>query len=450
MGLELMPHQRLVADVGTELIRNESGLWVPAYREVGVTIPRQNGKTVLVLCWLIHRCILWHTLPQKAAYTAQSGSDARKKIIEDYFPLIKASPFNPGVARFYRAAENTGVAWRNGSRISVWNNAESSGHGQTIGLGVMDEIFSDLEPAREQAMGPAMSTVEDAQRLWTSTAGTEESPVYDLKVDAGRSSVDAGATEGIAYFEWSADEDSDPTDPAVWHDCMPALGRTVAVRSIQNELDIMAPPVNGIRDPDKLAEFARAYCNIPNRKSRGRVIAASAWNQVHVDEAKAAGRITFGVDVSPDRSMTAIVAIGTNREAELVAHNPGVVWAKDWLIERCKKHNARVAIDSYSPANSLIQPLEEAGITVVSFNAQRYAAACGSLYDDIYERRIKVYRAKAFDDAVGGANRRPLGDSWAWSRKHSDTDITPLVALTLAADVPRAEPEHWQGWPTFV
>ena len=36
-------------------------------------------------------------------------------------------------------------------------------------------------------------------------------------------------------------------------------------------------------------------------------------------------------------------------------------------------------------------------------------------------------------DAALTARRRPLGDAWAWSRKSSsDSDISPLVAVTLA------------------
>ena len=48
LGQPLMPWQQLVADVGLEL-DPESGL--PAYREIVVTVPRQSGKTTLVLGW---------------------------------------------------------------------------------------------------------------------------------------------------------------------------------------------------------------------------------------------------------------------------------------------------------------------------------------------------------------------------------------------------------------
>jgi hypothetical protein len=34
--------------------------------------------------------------------------------------------------------------------------------------------------------------------------------------------------------------------------------------------------------------------------------------------------------------------------------------------------------------------------------------------------------------AVEGAAKRTLIDSWAWSKKHSQANIAPLVAVTLA------------------
>ena len=49
-----MPWQQLVADVGTELVEDESGRLVPAWREVVVTVPRQSGKTTLVLGFDVH------------------------------------------------------------------------------------------------------------------------------------------------------------------------------------------------------------------------------------------------------------------------------------------------------------------------------------------------------------------------------------------------------------
>ena len=45
---------------------------------------------------------------------------------------------------------------------------------------------------------------------------------------------------------------------------------------------------------------------------------------------------------------------------------------------------------------------------------------------------IVSYRNLTLRDAIRGAKSRPLGDQWAWSRKSSSVDISPLVAATLA------------------
>jgi hypothetical protein len=55
------------------------------------------------------------------------------------------------------------------------------------------------------------------------------------------------------------------------------------------------------------------------------------------------------------------------------------------------------------------------------------------LYDGVEQDGIRHLDTPELNAAVRGAATRPLGDSWAWSRKNSTVDITPLVACTLAA-----------------
>src|SRR5687768_2384450 len=95
LGLPLMPWQQLVADVGGE-IDSETGL--PAYRDIVVTIPRQNGKTTLVLGWEVQRALGWDG-PQNIVYSAQSGKDARKKLLDDQVPILEARRHKLGIRR---------------------------------------------------------------------------------------------------------------------------------------------------------------------------------------------------------------------------------------------------------------------------------------------------------------------------------------------------------------
>src|SRR5213080_3916345 len=78
LGQPFMPHQRMIAEVGGEVNRR-TGL--PAYRTVIGTVS-----------WQIHRCTAprW-AHPQRSAFTAQSGKDARDKWLDELFPLIRKS-----------------------------------------------------------------------------------------------------------------------------------------------------------------------------------------------------------------------------------------------------------------------------------------------------------------------------------------------------------------------
>jgi phage terminase large subunit-like protein len=50
IGLELLPWQRLVLSVAMEQVRGR-----PAYRDVLVSVPRQSGKSTLVLALIVWR-----------------------------------------------------------------------------------------------------------------------------------------------------------------------------------------------------------------------------------------------------------------------------------------------------------------------------------------------------------------------------------------------------------
>jgi hypothetical protein len=70
------------------------------------------------------------------------------------------------------------------------------------------------------------------------------------KVDQGRTVAALGSTEGFAFCEWSAANDTDVTDPEPWWDFHPALGFTIAPETIAADLQSMP-----------LAEWRRAYCS---------------------------------------------------------------------------------------------------------------------------------------------------------------------------------------------
>lgn len=431
LGTPLMPWQQQVALVGGEVIVDpETGVLVPAYPEVVVTVMRQNGKTVLMLSWELQRLLLWKAWdakPQHVAYTAQTGSDGRKKFTQDQIPLIRNSPLRPAVERFYRAADNTGMTMVNGGRLSVLATSEEAGHGSTIDLAVMDEIWGDEDMRREQAMVPAMATRHDRQKLMTSTAGDDSSTLLLAKQAAGRSAVADGKREGIAYFEWSADRDDDPEDPRTWRQNMPALGYTITERTVRQAYDEMTA------NPDLgLDEFKRAWLNIPKSSGDGRVIPAGAWAAVCGEVETSRRGVVFAADATTDGKSAAIAVADDSGRAELVEHHQGTGWVLDRLFTLAKEYRASVVLDSLGTLGHLADELEVRDVDVVAVGTREYAYHCSALFANIMDGQIRIRAHADLDHAIDIARKRKAGDAWVWARQDSSHDISPLVAVTLA------------------
>lgn len=419
LGTPFMPWQQLVAEVAGELVENDDGLLVPAYRSVIVTIMRQQGKSLWTLAMEIDRAILWDE-PQRIAYSAQSGWDARKKLVEDHAPILTSSPLQGTVHRVLRGAGNEGIVFKNGSRIEVMASSDHSGHGRTIDLACLDELMADTDDRREQAMLPAMATRPAAQLIIVSTAGTEESTALRRKVELGRAAAEADSGRGVAYFEWSIPDDADLDDPEVWWSHMPALGWTISEEVVAHARATMTDH-----------EFRRGFANQWVHADRERIIPAEVWDLVQDPTGAPSAPLTFAVDVLPDRSAASIASAGGGI-VELIEHRPGVTWVVQRLVDLQSRWGGQVVLDAGGPAGALLEDLEQAAVKVTGMGSAEVAAACARFYDRVADGQLRIRSNPLFDEAVAGLAKRPVGDRFVWSRSTSTSDVTPLMAATLA------------------
>jgi hypothetical protein len=119
---------------------------------------------------------------------------------------------------------------------------------------------------------------------------------------------------------------------------------------------------------------------------------------------------------------------------EVIEHRRGTRWLGERLEELKKRHRVKtVYADAYGPAGSMLPELEQRRIDVTTLSAKEVAQACGIFYDSVTDSQsLRHLGTSELDAAVNGAITRPLGDAWAWSRKTSSVDISPLVASTVA------------------
>jgi hypothetical protein len=415
-----MPWQAQVANVAGELMP-DTGL--PAYREVRVTVPRQSGKTTLILVVEVDRSLSWGPV-QRTLYAAQDRNNSRAKWEEQCELLGRTT-----LRRAFMTRRQTGLermVWKaTGSTIGITASEGTSGHGQTLDLGIIDEAFAQRDERLSQAFRPAMQTRPAAQMWVVSTMGTEESTFLHDRVDDGRARVESGERQGVAYFEWSAGDDEDPDDPATWWGCMPALGRTVTEAVVQADHDAMDP-----------GEFARAYLN--RRTGGGRpVFDAGTWQGCRDLGSSFAGVPCFAVDVSPGPSRATAIGVAGWRpdrrpHVEVVEHRDGTDWVPGRLRELSERWNPwPVVVDGLSPAHSLVDEVERLSVKTDTTTAREYADACGQFYDAVVGGKVRHLDHPVLNSAVGAARKRVIGDAWVWARR-TDSDVSPLVAVTLA------------------
>jgi len=444
LGTPYMPWQRYAADVAME-VDSDTGALV--YRDITLLVPRQSGKTTLILSVKVHRALAMGAQAKRYApaqgtrqrilYSAQTGKDAREKFVDDHLEILNASPYK---SRFRPrlTSGSEALRWDTGAYDGITANTEKAGHGKTLDLGIEDEFWAAEDARMEQAFSPAMITRWSPQHWRVSTEGYEKSVYLAEKVDRGREIVERGGESSVCYLEWS-NLDGPVDDPNTWLSCMPALGHTVTVQTIAGELEKMGRE-----------EFERAYLNRrkgSRPKPDANIPSKEEWNAIANPTSTVSDPVAIALDITPSRDHGAIAIAGMSPDGklhwEIIDHRPGT----GWMVPRAQELRDRwtpvaVALDVAGPAGSLLVPLEEAGFTrptaepehgqLAIPSAREAAAACGAFADAVRQKKA-VHRAQVpFDTAFAGARTRPLGDSWAWARRAASADISPLVAATLA------------------
>lgn len=449
LGTPLMPWQQAWADVIYEY-DPDSGLF--SYDEGDVTVPRQSGKTTLILAKKVHRLtVLARRLgPQRSTYTAQTRLAARKKLERDFaealrssrsfreVPHAKARPQKPTEWRLSLNNGSEAIQFGSSNFLQIDAPSRTAGHGDTIDDGDIDEAFSQEDDTVEGAMRPAMATRTNAQLWVISTAGDGRSKYLWRKVLAGRAACESGEHGRVAYLEFSAPDDADPGDPDVWWSCMPALGITIPEEFIQGEWERAQR-----KGQEGVDTFRRAYLNqwpevpILDDDARFRVISSELWSSIEDIFHRPTGPLRYALDVDSNARGEEWCSIGCSDGVHLEDVTPpeqgaGTAWVVD-AVKRKRDVVGELLIDPTGPARKLIAPLEQAGIALKKMTANEVSSSAMTLVDRVSQRQARHNGQPKLTRAVAGVARRDVGDgAFKFSRTHSVDDISPLNAVSFA------------------
>jgi hypothetical protein len=445
-GLKLDPWQQHVLRIG--MGEKPDGSW--ASFEVAVNVPRQNGKG-----GIIEARELWglfiggEQLILHSAHEFKTAKNAFKRIER----LIRGCPDLHKRVKAYRyTVGEESIELHSGQVLRFIARSKGSGRGFTGDCNMLDEDMILGDEAMD-ALLPTMAAVENPQIWYLGSAG-----IGALSVQLGRlrrramAAIEAGLPDpSLAYFEWSAnlhvaecaqgctEHDDAASDDAVLK-ANPAVGFRLTLEKVANERSTLSAAGYArerLGEGDYPSDTEDTWQVIGEDVWRALADADSQPEGVGEDGATTPGCVAFAIDMTPERTHAAIAVAGRWRggaHVEVPEHRPGTGWILDRAEELHEKWKPRCwVIDPGGPAGSLIPALEERlGITVVQTKARDVAAACGQFYDAVTEQSLSHLDQAPLAAALAGAQKRPLGDAWAWARRLVSVDISPLVAATLA------------------
>jgi hypothetical protein len=416
----------------------DDGKW--AAFEVGANIPRQNGKGGVLEARELVGLFEWgEELIIHSAHEFQTSLMAFDRLEA----LIDGSDeLRRRVRRVVRSHGEEGITLLDGRRIRFRTRTKGGGRGFSCDTLILDEAMILPEKA-VGALLPTLSARPNPQVWYTGSAVDQlvhdEGVAFARIRERGLSKTDPS----LAYFEWSAAafdrdgvelrpdqlEDALLDDVAAWRQSNPALEIRIPVEHVAKERRSM-----------DARTFAVERLGVgdwpPTSRRAASVISPEAWLALTDEASTVLDPVVLTFDVTPDRSRAAIVASGRRADGlvhtEVVEHRRGTGWVAQRLAELARSHEvSAIRRDGRGPASALQPQLDELGVATEEVSTSDYVASCGIFFDLVANAGLRHLGTGELLSAVKGAATRPLGDAWAWSRKSSSVDISPLVAATI-------------------
>lgn len=446
-GLKLDPWQQLVLHKG--MGEKRDGDW--AAFEVAVVVSRQNGKGAIIEArelaglFLLGERLIIHTSHEFK--TTQEAFGRIRTLIENTDDLRRK------VKRIITSHGSECIELLNGQRLRFLARSKGSGRGFSCDCLFLDESMI-LGADSMAALLPTMSARENPQVWYLGSAGVGEK---STQLAAIRQRGLDGGDKSLAYFEWSTEIHNDYCLSSCqehrtignangWLQANPGVGYRISLDYIAKERTALGP-----------AMFARerlAVGDYPDVTMGNSPISLQQWVKLSDPKSLPGKDLVFGVDVSDKREYSSIVAYSVRPDgvghAEIIDRRYGTDWIPERLVELKARWNPMaIALDGKGPIASLLVDLDTLGICRPTLTNKDHserprrgdlfvastidmAAACGQLADAVKQGAFVHLGDEPFTSAVGGASARPMLDSWAWTRRKSAVDISPLVALTLA------------------
>ena len=421
------------------------GQYVATVGGIGLSIPRQVGKTYFVLATLVILCVLFpglqvvwtahHLRTSTKTFTTLRGICRRKKVA----PHIAVDGRGQPAIRSSNGEQE--VVFRNGSKIMF--GARSMGFGR--GFDEIDiEVFDEAQILDSKALEDMVAATNQARHehgallffMGTPPRPSDPSEAFSLR----RAEALAGQATDAVWLEIGADPESDPNDQKQFPKMNPSYPKRTPLNSILRLR-------KNLGDEDSWNREGRG---IWDPVTSSGVIPGPTWVERADEQSRAEANVALGVEVGPDLAWASVALAGQRRdddwhfELDDDQHTRGRGTA--WVIPHISYLMANnpqirsVVVDVAGPVKALLEErngrwfFKGTTIEATPVKVAELGVGCSDVLDGIVTGWLHHIGQPQFTAAALAAGKRPLGDTgmWVWSRKKADSDITPIQAGTLA------------------
>jgi phage terminase large subunit-like protein len=418
------------------------GLW--AAKQVGIEVPRQNGKGEIMLGRQLAGLFLFEETEQvHSAHefkTSLAAFQKLKQVVED------TPAFDNEVLSIKGSHGEEGIYLRRGRCIRFFTRTQSGGRG----LSGRDLLYLDeamiLPSAMMASLMPILSAQPNPQMWLVGSSVDQENHEHGLvfaklRARGLRQNDPRAMWMGYGWCPTNAAEQKAPLlpdhrdaaplvdDPKFLSRSNPALGIRITDDFVEEERETLparefAVERAGIGDWPDTSQEQNDFFDMAAWKRSGK---RAAINSVPV----------IGIDVSTDRARSSIAASGKSAgdaRVEVIERRRGTSWIVGRVADIVEKQGVKqIVINPKSQAATLIPAIEEkVGFEVTVVSADEYSEACGTFLDAANAGTLLHGAQPELDEALKGVATRSLGERFAWDKKKSENDITPLCAVTLA------------------
>lgn len=458
LGVRLDGWQELI--LRATMGERSDGTW--ATKRAGISVPRQNGKSQLLVARALAGVLLFGE--RKIVVSAHQQDTAREafakllEIIEADANGALRARLDPKFGRggIMNALNREAVRFKGGATIQFKARSGAAGKGFSSDCLLLDEA-QILGSRAWTSINSTMSAMPNPQVWLLGTPPQDEDDCFAF--DAVRRAAISGQSTAGTWVEWSADptgEDFDPASEFTRWQANPAWNTRINHEVVDGEYETYTPE-----------RFAQDRLGVWRSESgASRLIDADTWDRTGVT-VKPDGPHSYGVAFSADGKRVALagaVRSAAGVHVELIdAHTgdteAGVNVLADWLAER--RHTVEMIAISGREGAALVQALTERRVSkrrMRLLSTGEYADSNTLFLDGLRAggvTHLQTDGQAALDAAVAVADKEPIGRSgaWRWKATVAGGDKTPVEAVAVAhwaARTSRQARQQTSGKAVFV